>query len=90
MLMDGRRTDGVTGILLAHPWAFSSDELKSPPLEAHLLHYNVFTFISGYHGGSELFLVFDEKTYLYTPSDTTLKLVSHYTLWCSVIGPGTR
>ena len=27
---DGRRTDaGVTGILLAHPWAFGSGELKS-------------------------------------------------------------
>ena len=26
---DGRRTDdGVTGILLAHPWAFRSGELK--------------------------------------------------------------
>ena len=26
---DGRRTDdGVTGILLAHPWAFGSGELK--------------------------------------------------------------
>ena len=48
------------------------------------------TCISGYHGGSELFLVFDEKTYLYTPSDTSLKLVSHYSLWCTVIGPGTR
>ena len=30
MLTDGRRTDAaVTGILLAHPWAFSSGELKS-------------------------------------------------------------
>ena len=29
MLTDGRRTDdGVTGILLAHPWAFGSGELK--------------------------------------------------------------
>ena len=25
---DGRTDDGVTGILLAHPWAFRSDELK--------------------------------------------------------------
>ena len=29
MLTDGRRTDdGVTGKLLAHPWAFGSGELK--------------------------------------------------------------
>ena len=26
---DGRTEDGVTGILLAHPWAFGSGELKS-------------------------------------------------------------
>ena len=29
-IVDGRRTDaGVTGILLAHPWAFGSGELKT-------------------------------------------------------------
>ena len=27
MLMDGRTNDGVTGILIAHPWAFVSGEL---------------------------------------------------------------
>ena len=26
---DGRTDNGVTGILLAHPWAFGSGELKS-------------------------------------------------------------
>ena len=29
MTDDGRTDDGVTGILLAHPWAFGSGELKS-------------------------------------------------------------
>ena len=28
MLTDGQTDDGVTGILLAHPWAFGSGELK--------------------------------------------------------------